>query len=128
MYCMPCKNATTVCTVLRFLQTYYVPTTHKLRENYKTSTVVLLIKIRSLRYFYDYDYRVIRYVNFFLAPTVHTFYNGHWSINMRHTFVHMSIIRMYVCTYVHTNKYSHLVIFVVFLWQHLFYQLHSMNQ
>ena len=67
MYCMPCKNATTACTVLRFLQTYYAQTPRKLRANYETFTFVLRIEIRLLRYFLQLRLRrnTLRYVNFF---------------------------------------------------------------
>ena len=48
--------------------------TNVLRCNYvrtmKTSTVVLRIKIRQLRYFLRLWRNTLRYVNFFLAPTV----------------------------------------------------------
>ena len=50
----------------------YKRITLKLRANYETFTVVLRIKIRQLRYFLRLRLRrnTLRYVNFFLAPTV----------------------------------------------------------
>ena len=81
---MPCKNATTVSTVLIDL---YKRITLQLRKNYdETFTFVLRIKIRPLRYFLQLRLRrnTLRYVNFFLAPTVYIYLA---SVNSSYKFV-----------------------------------------
>ena len=67
------KRYNCIHSTYRFIQTYYAPTTQELRTNYETFTFVLRIKIRPLRYFLRLRLRrnTLRYVNFFLAPTVH---------------------------------------------------------
>ena len=76
LYCMHAmqKRYNCIHSTYRFIQTYYAPTTQELRANYETFTFVLRIKIRPLRYFLRLRLRrnTLRYVNFFLAPTVNT--------------------------------------------------------
>ena len=69
------KRYNCIHSTYRFIQTYYAPTTQELRTNYETFTFVLRIKIRRLRYFLRLRLwrNTLRYVNFFLAPTVHTY-------------------------------------------------------